>query len=88
MLSPIRPFRLLKRMPAKLKRYYFNSWAPMLSLMESAPGIDIPKNSFTTTNEFINSSFIIGENYVLDTVEYLKEKKKRIYGKLAPGVFM
>ena len=77
MLAPIRPFRLLKRMPAKLKRFYLVSWAPMLKLMESAPGIEIPQDLSTITSEFINSSFIIGEKYVLETVEYLKDKRKK-----------
>ena len=45
--------------------------------MESAPGIEIPKDSSTITTEFINSSFIIGEKYVLETVEYLKDKRKK-----------
>ena len=70
-------FRLLKQMPPKLKQFYLVSWARMLKLMESPPGIEISKDSSTITTEFINSYFIIGEKYILETVEYLKDKAKK-----------
>lgn len=86
-LSPICPFCLLKHMLVKLKRYNLNSWVPMLSLMDLASGFDIPKSSFRITNVFVNSSFIIGENRVLGTVEYLKEKTKKNLWKISTWRF-
>mmetsp|Transcript_10262 Transcript_10262/g.12985 ORF Transcript_10262/g.12985 Transcript_10262/m.12985 type:complete len:303 (-) Transcript_10262:59-967(-) len=78
-IAPIRPFRLLKRLPKTLKQKYRNSWSPILKMMENAPAINIPEDKDGITDEFITSSYSIAMEYILSQFEFIAKNNKKKY---------
>ena len=72
----IRPFREFetKMLPSKAARDDFkNNWAPILRLMEAAPGVagTIPKDPRNMSDEFVQSSFDKATEYLKSRASYI-----------------
>ena len=76
---PVRPFHLfsLLHLLPRFRKTYQISWAPVLKMMELCPGISEINSDFQNiSNDFVESSFMLGRNHVLRNVEYLERFKK------------
>ena len=73
--TPIKPFRLLKpsKLPKEVASSYRSSWRPILNLMTSAPGMNIPSNISELTADTCNQLYDVGTNHIRSVASYIFE---------------
>ena len=75
--APVRPFRHLKlqMLPKNVKLEFTLHWRPILSLLQEAPGLVIPRLSLVD-DEFIESSFSLVYEYLKTRVSYIFQNER------------